>query len=382
MHAYGKRLLACLLVAMCSVVLTMTTVLAADVGVVKVGYTGPFTGPAAEFGTNGWRGIQLALEDINAKGIMIKGKKHVIEIIRYDSVCQPTDAVSNVKKLILQDKVSAILGDHCSSCCVAVVPLCDEAKIPGITFECAADAVTKPGSEYYFRIRAPVGLIAPLFGPSLLQKLKPRSMSYLVINDDYGTGLVDGLKKVMAPLGVKTTLVDTFERGNTDFMVNMAKIKMEKPDLVFFAGTATEGAMILKQAKEAGVTKTVKFVGAEEMGEMEFLEQAGASVVEGVYAYTLWKSVPAEFTKRIRDKFDAPVHYVQVFGYDAMKVLAAAIESAQSTKSEDIKNALKKTNYKGLTAQISFSNFDGYTNQLKVAPYLMQWKNGQRTIVD
>jgi branched-chain amino acid transport system substrate-binding protein len=126
--------------------------------VIKIGYTAPFTGSGAEYGTNGWRGMQLALEELNAKGVKVGDKTYKIEIVRYDSVCTPTEGVANVRKLALEDKVVGILGDHCSSVCTAIAPLCDEYKIPGLTIECAADKVTKPGSEYYFRMRPSMGL--------------------------------------------------------------------------------------------------------------------------------------------------------------------------------------------------------------------------------
>ena len=133
----GKRLFSVMLVL--ALLLISTSVWAAgkqeaieEAKVIKIGYTAPFTGGAAEFGTNGWRGVQLALEDIEKAGITINGEPHKIKIIRYDSICTPTEAVANVRKFALEDKVVAIIGDHCSSCCMAIAPLCDEFKIPAI----------------------------------------------------------------------------------------------------------------------------------------------------------------------------------------------------------------------------------------------------------
>ena len=142
---------------------------------IKVGYTAPFTGSAAEFGVNGWRGVQLALAEINQKGIKVGGETYQIEIVRYDSRCEPTEAVSNARKLILEDKVVAILGDHCSSCCLSVAPLCEEYKIPGITVECMADAITSPGFQYYFRMYIPSGLVSAWASPVFLKLLKPQN---------------------------------------------------------------------------------------------------------------------------------------------------------------------------------------------------------------
>lgn len=349
---------------------------AADV--IKIGYTAPFTGSAAEFGTNGWRGIQMALDEINAKGVSIGGKKYTVEIIRYDSVCTPTDGAANLRKLALQDKVVTILGDHCSSVCNAISPLCEQFKIPGITIECAADNVTKPGNDFYFRMRASVGLMAPLFTPKIIEKFGPKSAAYLVVNDDYGLGLAKAVEEEFNKAGIKSALLETFERGNTDFTVNLVKIKQANPDVVFYAGSASEGAMILKQANEMGITKAIKFIGSEEMGEMELLSLAGAKAAEGTYAVALWGAVPEDFAKQVKERFNAPMHYAIIFGYDALHVAVNAIQKAQSLDPVKIRDALKQTDYAGLQGRIQFFDFDGYKNQGKAAPSLIQWKNGER----
>jgi len=121
--------------------------------VIKIGYVAPFTGPAAEFGINGWRGMQIAVDEVNAEGIVVDGETYQIEIIRYDSMCEPTESVASVHKMIMEDEVVAFLGDHCSSCCMAIAPLADQYLVPGVTIECAAEAVTKPGHPFFFRMR-------------------------------------------------------------------------------------------------------------------------------------------------------------------------------------------------------------------------------------
>ncbi|MBW2178595.1 MAG: ABC transporter substrate-binding protein, partial [Deltaproteobacteria bacterium] len=104
--------------------LIITPARAIETGEIRVGYTAPFTGAAAEYGNNGWRGILLALKDINKEGISIGGKRHKIRIFKYDSLCTPYEGLSNVEKMISEDKVVAILGDHCSTVCSAIAPLC------------------------------------------------------------------------------------------------------------------------------------------------------------------------------------------------------------------------------------------------------------------
>jgi len=347
--------------------------------VIKIGYVAPFTGSAAEFGTNGWRGVQLALEEVNAKGVKVKGETYKVEIIRYDSKCEPTEAVASMRKLALEDKVIGVLGDHCSSCCRGIAPLATEYKIPGITIECAADNVTKPGHEYFFRMRPSMGLMAPLVTPRISQLTNnPKRIGYLCVNDDYGRAFAQSFKDEFATGGATTVADIYFERGNTDFMSFLNQIRAAKPDIVFYCGTASEGAMIMKQATEIGVSPAVKFIGSEEMGEMELVSLSGPEAVEGSYSVALWGAVDATFEKKVKDKFNAPMHYAIIFAYDALKVMVDAIERAQSLDSTAVKEALLKTDYQGLEGHIKFETFDGFRNQGRYVPAFIQWKGGKR----
>jgi len=345
--------------------------------VIKIGYTAPFTGAAAEFGTNGWRGIQLALEEINAAGVKVKGQNYKVEIVRYDSRCEPTEAVANMRKLALEDKVVGVLGDHCSSCCRGIAPLATEFKIPAITIECAADNVTSPGQEYYFRMRPSMGLMAPLVTPKILKLTGATKVGYLGVNDDYGRSFIQSFKDNLGKSAAPVAEI-YFERGNTDFMSFLNQLKAAKPDIVLYVGAASEGAMILKQAQEIGITPGIKFIGSEEMGEMELVSLAGAEAVEGTYAVALWGAVASDFEKKIKDKFNAPMHYAIIFGYDALKVMTDAIVRAQSLDPTAIKDALLKTDYKGLEGQIKFETFENFRNQGRYVPSFIQWKDGKR----
>ncbi len=175
---------------------------------------------------------------------------------------------------------------------------------------------------------------------------------------------------------------ENFERGNTDFTPFLTKIKRANPDIAFYVGAMSEGVMIVKQARELGVTDKTALVGSEEMAEMELLELAGPEAAEGTYAIALWGGVDPGFAKRVKDRFNAPMHYAIIFGYDALQVVSRAIESAQSLDPVKIKDALKKTDYEGLEGHIRFEDFEGYRNQGRFEPHIVQWTGGQRTVVE
>jgi len=351
---------------------------AAEAKVIEIGYTAPFTGAAAEFGTNGWRGVQIALEEINAEGIKVNGETYNIKIVRYDSRCEPTEAVANVRKMILEDEVHAILGDHCSSCCMAIGPLCDEHQVPAITIECAAHGVTSPGHEYYYRMRPDMVLMAPSVAPRIVDAVNPKTQAFLAINDDYGRSFADSFEEAMNEHGVKTLTKIFFERGSTDYMPYLSKLRGVDPDIIFYVGVTPEGATILKQAREIGMIPEVKFIGAEEMGEYELLNLAGEDVVEDTYAISLWATVPEAFAKKVQEKFDAPMHYAIIFAYDAMYVLREAILAAQSIDPVEIKKALDTIEYDGIEGHIKFEDFADYKNQGRYQPFFAKWKDGEK----
>jgi len=382
MKNFTKAVVSSLTLVLIVSILMITSAIAVETGEIRIGYTAPFTGTAAEYGNNGWRGILLALTEINKTGILINGKPHKIRVIKYDSECTSDEGALNVHKMVNEDKVVAILGDHCSTVCSVIAPLCDQYQVPGLTIECAVDNVTKPGHEFYFRMRPTVMMMIPSVMPKIFKTFDARTAGFLVINDGYGNLFAESVINELEWRDVKTVVKETFERGSTDYQDQLERIKRAEPDILFYVGTASEGATILTQAKLKGLMPRTKFIGSEEMGEMELPRRAGNDAVEGTYAISLWGSVPQAFKRRILKNFNKPMHYAIIFGYDAMYVLAKAIESAQSLDPVQIKNALKMTDYKGFEGHIRFKDFNGYRNQGKFTPSMIRWEKGQRKYLD
>jgi branched-chain amino acid transport system substrate-binding protein len=358
--------------------------------VIKIGYTAPFTGTAAEFGTNGWYGMEIALEEINKEGIMIGNKKYTIEIIRYDDRCEPTGGADNAHRLIVEDKVVAILGSHCSSVCMATLPIIQEHGIPTITIECAADALTRQGATYYFRMRPSMPLMAPSVAQVMVNKLGVKSVSYVSVNDDYGRSFVNAFKTALAEYGVTTKTEAYFERGTTDYMPYLTEIQANLPDAVMYVGVAVEGAMLLAQAHELGLTTKIKFIGSEEMAGTELVDLAGKEAAANSYAISLIIYPPdplcppgiVALANKVQSKYGVPLHYATVFAYDALHVLAEAIKNAQSTDPAKIRDALDAIEYPGLEGLIKFEDFEGYTNQGNFPIHIFMWTSeGTRSYV-
>jgi len=225
-------------------------------------------------------------------------------------------------------------------------------------------------------------MMIPAVMPKVSQIFDARTAAFLVVNDQYGKIFTESVKNELEWRDVKTVAQETFERGSNEYWSQLARLNRTQPDLLFYVGTASEGAVILKQAREMGMMLRTKFIGSEEMGEMELPMRAGKDAVEGTYAFSLWGRISPEFTERVKRNFNKPMHYAIIFGYDAMYVLARAIGTAQSLDPVKIKDALKQTDYKALEGHIRFKNFNGYKNQGKFTPSLIRWENGRRVYLD
>jgi branched-chain amino acid transport system substrate-binding protein len=219
-----------------------------------------------------------------------------------------------------------------------------------------------------------------------LKLLKPKTVGFLAINDDYGRSTSEGFSTELGKLGVKTVLKEYYERGTTDYMAYLSKIKSVSPDVLIYTGVTAEGSIILQQAREIGAFEKTKFLGSVEMSEQEIITLIGAEAMEGVYAWAVWENVPADFAKRVKDKFNAPMHYGITYGYDALMAVAKSIEAAQSLDPVKIRDALAKIDFQGVSGRIKYEEFVGpdgkkYVNQCRIAPYLVRWVGGNRTII-
>jgi len=113
---------------------------------------------------------------------------------------------------------------------------------------------------------------------------------------------------------------------------------------------------------------------------MELVSLSGPAAAEGTYAVSLWGAVPADFEKKVKAQFNAPMHYAIIFGYDALNVVVKAFEKAQSLDPVKINAAMKLTDYTGIEGPIKFYDFDGFKNQGKASPVLIEWKKGERIV--
>jgi branched-chain amino acid transport system substrate-binding protein len=322
---------------------------------IKIGVIQPLTGSVAYNGTADVAGTKLAIEERNAKGGVL-GKK--VEAIIEDGGCKPADSVNAAEKLIQRDKVVALSGAFCSSATIAVMPVAETNKIPLVTGVSSKSDMTEKGNKWFFRATETDGLLAESFAKILAEQLKLKKIAYIGVNDDFGRGGVEEFEKRMKALGATTVMKEYFDHGTTDFYTLLTKLRSSGADGVFVAAETQDGSIFVKQKAEFGLDQKVFGVGS--WATADFMRLAGPAA-EGLYA-----AVPYAFTmetpknQEFVAKYEAankekPGKYGAA-GYNALNIIMDAIQRADSTDPEKIREALTKTDYEGPNGKFRFDS--------------------------
>lgn len=322
---------------------------------IRVGEYGSMTGNDATFGVSTNKGIRLAFDEVNEKG-GIKGKK--IKLITVDDEGKTEVAAQAVTRLITQEKVVAVLGEVASARTKAAAPIAQEYKIPLITPSSTNPDVTKIG-DYIFRvcfIDPFQGLVMAKFTNDTL-KLKKAAILRDVKND-YSVGLADVYAAEFKKMGGEIVADLSYQAGDVDFKAQLTEIRSKKPDAIFIPGYYTEVGLIAKQARGLGIK--VPLLGGDGWDSSK-LSEIGKEAVDGSYFsnhYTNESTDPVvqDFIKRFQAKYGETPDGLAAAGYDAAKVLAAAMEKAADLSPTSIRDEIAKTkDFPGVTGKITLN---------------------------
>lgn len=322
---------------------------------VVIGAILPLTGNSAAWGEQGKYGIELAVEELNAKG-GIKGRH--IEVVYEDSKAVPKDAVSAVRKLISADKVPAIIGDIVSATTLAVAPIVEKEKVVLMGISCSAPPISQAG-EYVFRVW-PSDLLE---GSTLAQYLANKgykSICVLHMQNDYGSGLAKVFQETFVGRGGKVPLVQAYTQEEVDFKPYLRKIQSFPHDGIYIMGYYQDAALILKQAKEIEI-KT-KFFGATAVENPKLLEVAGIAA-EGLIYPTITdfdvknpSPVAKDFIEKFKKRFGVDPDWASSHAYDATLVVCEAMKEGGLSGAEIRKTIDSTRKFSGVTGNIIFDD--------------------------
>ncbi len=341
--------------------LTAVLALAFVVGCTKneneivVGEYGSLTGGMATFGVSTHKGIQLAFDEINDKG-GIKSKK--IKLITLDDQGKDTEVASVVTKLITQHKAVAILGEVASGLSKVAAPIAQQNKVPMITPSSTNPEVTKLG-EYIFRvcfIDPFQGFVMAKFASENLKAKK--AAIFRDVKNDYSVGLADVFAAEFKKMGGEIVIDTAYQQNDIDFKAQLTQIKSKTPDVIFVPGYYTEVGLIAKQAKELALTAPL--LGGDGWDSPK-LNEIGKDAINGNYFsnhYTTESTDPAtiEFVTKFKAKYNEVPDGLAALGYDAARILAAAMERTTELTPSNIRDEIAKTKeFIGATGKITIN---------------------------
>ncbi|WLV24435.1 ABC transporter substrate-binding protein [Aciduricibacillus chroicocephali] len=318
---------------------------------VKVGVISWLNGSGASYGEAITNGLKLANKEINDKGDV------KIKLITEDSAGKKDQAKSAAEKLINSENVSAIIGPTLSTEMQVVGPTADSSGIPIIGTSTTAKGIPQIG-DYVFRNSIPEEQAIPASIKAAKEKYKAKKVAILYGNDDVFTKSgYDVMKDEAKKQGLQVTTTEKFQQGQADYKAQLTKIKSTKPDMILCSALYNEGAVIMDQARKMGID--VPFVGGNGFNSPQVIDIAG-DAANGLIVATPWfagkdDQKVKDFVKKYKDKYGKDPDQFAAQAYDALYVLAAAIERAGSDDPDAIRDELAKTkDFKGILGTMSF----------------------------
>ena len=350
---------------MAGAAVTLSFAGAASAQNIVIGVSTAQTGPAAVASEWEMWGVNLAIEEINAAGGVL-GKK--LEVLVMDNKCNPSEAVNVANKLV-EAKVVAIEGAHCSSGHLASMKIIQDAKIPMITGIASNPQITtlsgKGGNDYAFRISASDASMMQALGIYLGSKKPFKTVAIVAEDSDFGRGGADAFKAVADKAGVQVVSTDIHPQNTPDFTSILTRLQQRRPDAIATFQLGGDSVNFLRQAMQIGVR--IPYTGRVEIGgrNQPIIEAGGMEKSISAWQYSALADSPQNkaFAEKIKAKHNAEPYLQTWAGYDCIRVLAQAIKEAGSTDGTKIKDAMKGmsfTNVMGKTVKFDEYNQAGH----------------------
>jgi branched-chain amino acid transport system substrate-binding protein len=331
--------------------------------VVKIGHVGPISGASAHLGKDNENGAKMAVEELNAKGFMLNGKKVKLELVLEDDGADPKQGTAVAQKLV-DAKVSGVIGHLNSGTTVPASRIYHNAGIPQISPSSTIPEYTKQGFKSAFRVVANDNKLGGTLGRYAVETLKVNNIAVIDDRSAYGQGVAtEFLKGAKAKNPAINVVGKEFTSATaTDFTAILTSIKNKKPDLIFFGGMDAVGGPMLKQMKALGIN--AKFMGGDGICTESLVRLAGDGVGEGNVTCAEAGGVSgeqeksmADFVARYKKRFNnADVQLYSPYVYDAVMVMATAMQNAKSADPVKYLPELHKIKYQGVTGLIQFDD--------------------------
>ena len=329
--------------------------------VVKIGHVAPTSGGIAHLGKDNENGARMAIDELNAKGVMIGGKKAKFELIAEDDAGDPKQGTAVAQKLV-DSKVNGVIGHLNSGTSIPASKIYSDAGIPQISPSATNPKFTRQGFKTTFRVVADDVHLGGTLGRYAVKELKGKSIAVIDDRTAYGQGVAEEFSKAVKASGGAIAETQFTTDKATDFTAILTQIKAKKPDVVFFGGMDAVAGPMLRQMKQLGIT--AKFMGGDGICSGELPKLSGGAMADGQVVCAeaggvegTQKAGMDEFRTKFKAKFGTDVQIYSPYVYDALNVMVAAMVKAGSADPAKYLPVLAKTEgYKGVTGTIAFDD--------------------------
>ncbi len=332
-----------------------------------LGVVSPLTGSGATSGAVQANAVKLAVNEINAAG-GINGTIP-IKLISEDDEGVPAKSVTVTQKLVNQDKIHAMIGALNSSCTLANMEVTKAAKIPQITPSSSNATITEQGNQFIFRMTATDTTHARTLLKYASESMKAKKVAMIYETSDFGTGAFNIVNGLVNEYGLEMVTSEVYNSGETDFSVQLTKLKNAAPDVIILWGYYTEAAQIRKQVKQYAIDIPMIGTGYNSPALIEL----GGEAVDGLIFTTAFTNANPDpkvqaFDKKYMEQMKSSYDQNAPQSYDTVYIIADAVTRAIKdgkdwSNGEVLRGYIASTkDYNGATG---ITNFDEKGEMLK-----------------
>jgi len=355
---------------------------------VKIGVIQPLSGPVAASGNYIRMGAEIARDWVNARGGVL-GRQ--VQLVIEDNKSDPKEAASAAEKLIVRDKVPAIMGAWGSSMTLAAMPKVEEYGVPLVVETSSAASITRRGNPWIFRISPPSEMEA-LGLQKYLPALGIKKADFLAVNTDWGRGAVTAFGEVLKKHGVAVGTVEYMDQAAVDMNAQLTKIKASGGDTMFITTGPEQMTLVLKQAQEQRIERRVISTGGGGIPD-QIVKGAGPAAENSYHILFFMPWFPdampdPKLARAFLDEWKKrglpPEGPTEGFrGHDGVMTIVEAIKIAGKAEPKAIREALWKVSITGVNGPIKFVK-DGpagkESGQSAPSIFLVQVKDGKASL--
>ena len=325
---------------------------------IKIGLVTALSGQSARAGEAITRGLQIAIDELNAGGGVL-GRK--FELLRRDDEATPAKGVIAARELVHKEKVAVLFGGLDTPVSIAIIPVITEAKVPFMGPWAAGTPITQNGTNPNFAFR--VSAVDEIVDRAILQyaqkNFSTKKPGLILVNNPWGESNEKGLKAAMAAKGVTAAGIEKFEGNDVDVVPQLARLKAAGADTLFLVGNVGPSAQVVKSLDRMGWKPPIVSHWGPAGGRFTELAGPSAPSVHFVQTYSFFgnqRPVGQKVLKLLMAKYpdiksagDVTPAVGVANAYDAMHLVALAIRNAGSTDGPKVREGFYKiASYDGL----------------------------------